>query len=118
MDFVVSNAGCMCSLKWLILGSTKRESEKRGSPVHYEEEKAMQRELNERIPPAPKGDPQNELRQVVNSQRFHGMSFDQSVTIAVSVIRKRYPLFTPRILPPRQAHLVPAERRKAATSSR
>ncbi len=73
----------------------------RGSPVHYEQQKAMQRELNERIPPAPKGDPQNELRQVVNSQRFHGKSFDQSVTIAVSVIRKRYPLFTPRILPPR-----------------
>jgi hypothetical protein len=86
--------------------------------MHYEEQKAMQRELNERIPPAPKGDPQNELRQVVNSQRFRGMNFDQSVTIAVSVIRKRYPLFTPRILPPRQAHLVPAESSKAATSSR
>jgi hypothetical protein len=86
--------------------------------VHYEEQKAMQRELNERIPPAPKGDPQNELRQVVNSQRFRGMSFDQSVTIAVSVIRKRYPLFTPRILPPRPAHLVPTESRKAAAASR
>ncbi len=69
--------------------------------MHYEQQKAMQRELNERIPPAPNGDPQNELRQVVNSQRFHGMSFDQSVTMAVNVMRKRYPLFTPRILPPR-----------------
>ena len=85
--------------------------------MHYEEQKAMQRELNERIPPAPKGDPQNELRQVVNSQRFHGMSFDQSVTIAVTIIRKRYPLFTPRILPPRQSHVGPAVKTKAAAAS-
>jgi hypothetical protein len=69
--------------------------------VHYEEQKAMQRELNERIPPAPKGDPQNELRHVVNSQRLGGKSFDQSVTIALNFVRMRHPLFTPRILPPR-----------------
>lgn len=69
--------------------------------MHYEQQKAMQRELNERIPPAAKGDPQNELRQVVNSQRFSGKTFDQSVAFAVSVISKRYPQFTPRILPPR-----------------
>ena len=69
--------------------------------MHYDRQKAMQRELNERIPPAPKGDPQNELRQVVNSHRLSGKSFDQSVTIAMSVISKRYPQFTPRILPPR-----------------
>jgi hypothetical protein len=69
--------------------------------VHYEQQKAMQLELNERIPPAAKGDPQNELRHVVNSQRLSGKSFDQSVDFALSVIRKRYPQFTPRILPPR-----------------
>jgi hypothetical protein len=43
--------------------------------MHYELQKAMQRELNERIPPAAKGDPQNELRHVVNSQRFSGKTF-------------------------------------------
>ena len=69
--------------------------------MHYELQKAMQRQLNERIPPAAKGDPQNELRPVVNSQRFSGKSFDQSVTIALGFVRKRYPNFAPRILPPR-----------------
>jgi hypothetical protein len=69
--------------------------------MDYEQQKAMQRELNERIPPAPKGDPQNELRHVVNSQRFSGQTFDQSVTIALGRVRRRYPNFTPRILPPR-----------------
>jgi hypothetical protein len=70
--------------------------------MHYEQQKAMQRELKERIPPAAKGDPQNELRHVVNSQRLSGKSFEQSVDFALSVIRKRYPLFTPRILPPQK----------------
>jgi hypothetical protein len=69
--------------------------------MHYEQQKAMQRELNERIPPAPNGDPQNELRNVVNSQRFGGKSFDQSVTIALSLMHQRYPNFIARILPPR-----------------
>lgn len=69
--------------------------------MDYELQKAMQRELNERIPPAPNGDPQNELRHVVNSHRLSGKSFDQSVTIAVSFVRQRYPQFAPRILPPR-----------------
>jgi hypothetical protein len=70
--------------------------------MHYEQQKAMQRELNERIPPAAKGDPQNELRHVVNSQRFAGKSFDQSLAIGLSLMSKRYPQFTPRILPPRK----------------
>src|ERR1700686_796177 len=82
---------------------------KKGSHVHYEQQKAMQRELNERIPPAAKGDPQNELRHVVNSQRLSGKSFDQSVDFALSVIRKRYPQFPPRILPA-QTGLVRAEK--------
>ena len=69
--------------------------------MDYELQKAMQRELNERIPPAPKGDPQNELRHVVNSHRLSGKSFDQSVIIALNFVRQRYPQFTPRILPPR-----------------
>ena len=61
--------------------------------MHYELQKAMRRELNERIPPAPKGDPQNELRNLVNSQRLGGKTFDQSLTIALSLIYKRYPHF-------------------------
>jgi len=69
--------------------------------MHYEQEKAIQRELNERIPPAPKGDPQNELRHVVNSQRMYGKSFDQSVAIAVKLVRQRHPEFAPRTLSPR-----------------
>jgi hypothetical protein len=69
--------------------------------MHYELQKAMQRELNERIPPAPKGDPQNEFRHVVNSQRLRGKTFDQSVTIATNFVCTRYPHFAPRILPPR-----------------
>lgn len=69
--------------------------------MHYEQQKAMRQELNERIPPAAKGDPQNELRHVVSSHRISGKTFDQSVAIAMGVISKRYPQFTPRILPPR-----------------
>jgi hypothetical protein len=69
--------------------------------MHYEQQKAMRQELNERIPPAAKGDPQNELRHVVSSHRISGKTFDQSVALAISVIAKRYPQFTPRILPPR-----------------
>jgi hypothetical protein len=81
----------VCSQEELILGALK----------DYELQKAMRRELNERTPPAPKGDPQNELRHIVNSQRLCGKSFDQSVTIALDFVHKRYPYFTPRILPPR-----------------
>jgi hypothetical protein len=69
--------------------------------MQYEMQQAMRRELNDRIPPAPKGDPQNELRHVVNSQRLRGKSFDQSVTIALDFVRTRHPQFTPRIFPPR-----------------
>ena len=69
--------------------------------MHYELQKAMRRELNERIPPPPKGDPQNELRNLVNSQRLGGKTFDQSLTIALSLIYKRHPHFIPRIVPPR-----------------
>lgn len=69
--------------------------------MQYEQQRAIRQELNERIPPAAKGDPQNELRHVVNSHRLSGKSFDQSVAIALSVISKRYPHFSPRILPPR-----------------
>ena len=69
--------------------------------MHYEMQKAMQRELNERIPPAPKGDPQNEFRHLVNSHRLCGKTFDQSVSIAMNLVRTRHPHFAPRILPPR-----------------
>ena len=65
-------------------------------------QKAIQKELNERIPPGPKGDPQNHLRHIVNSQRMRGNSFDQSVQFGVEVVQKLYPNFMPKILPPRQ----------------
>jgi hypothetical protein len=55
--------------------------------MHYEQEKAIQRELNERIPPAPKGDPQNELRHVVNSQRMYGKSFDAKMPLRHQIER-------------------------------
>ena len=71
--------------------------------MNYAAQKAIQNELNERIPPGPKGDPQNHLRHIVNSQRLHGKSFDHSVEVGVNLVRKLHPDFDPRILPERQA---------------
>jgi hypothetical protein len=71
--------------------------------MNYVAQKAIQNELNERIPPGPKGDPQNHLRHVVNSQRLHGKSFDHSLQVGVDLVRELYPNFTPKILPGRQA---------------
>ena len=46
--------------------------------MHYQPQKAMQRELNKRIPPRHKGDPQNEFRNVVHSHRLRGETFDEA----------------------------------------
>lgn len=70
--------------------------------MRYELQKAIQQELNERIPPGPKGDLQNQLRHIVNCQRLHGNSFDHSVTTAVDLVRKLHPSFTPKILLPKR----------------
>lgn len=71
--------------------------------MNYVAQKAIQNELNERIPPGPKGDPQNHLRHIVNSQRLHGNSFDGSVQVGVDLVRKLYPNFMPQIRPGRQS---------------
>ncbi len=67
--------------------------------MRYERQKMIRKEL-ERIPRGLKGSPQNEVRQIVASQRQHGRSFDESVGIAVTFVRQSYPNFTPKILPP------------------
>jgi len=71
--------------------------------MNYAVQTAIQNELNERIPPGPKGDPQNHLRHIVNSQRLRGKSFDHSVEVGLDLVRKLYPEFTPKILPGRRA---------------
>jgi hypothetical protein len=43
------------------------------------------------------GSPQNQVRQIVASQYQHGKGFDESVEIAVTFVRERYPGFTPKI---------------------
>lgn len=59
------------------------------SECRYELQEAMQRELNERIPAAPKGNPKTSLRNIVHSHRLCGETFDQSVAEALSAIAKR-----------------------------
>jgi hypothetical protein len=71
--------------------------------MNYATQKAIQDELNERIPPGPKGDPQNHLRHIVNSQRLHGNSFDRSVQVAVERMQELHPTFTPKIRPEKRA---------------
>jgi len=65
----------------------------------YERQRMIQKEL-ERIPRGLRGSPQNDMRYIVNDQRLHGKSFEESVEIAVSFVRQRYPNFAPTILPP------------------
>jgi len=64
----------------------------------FERQKMIQKEL-ERIPRGLRGEPQNTMRFIVNYQRLHGKSFDESVAFAVTFVRQRYPDFTPKILP-------------------
>jgi hypothetical protein len=67
--------------------------------MRYERQQMIRKEL-ERIPRGLKGSPQNQVRQIVTSQYQRGKSFDESVEIAVTFVRERYPDFTPKILPP------------------
>jgi len=66
----------------------------------YERQKMIRKEL-ERIPRGLIGSPQNLVRQIVNGQRLHGKSFDESVELAVSFVRQSNPNFTPKILLPK-----------------
>jgi hypothetical protein len=65
----------------------------------YEPQKMIRREL-ERIPRGLRGEQQNTVRYIVYSHRMHGKSFEESVEIAVAIVRQSYPNFTPKILPP------------------
>jgi len=66
----------------------------------YERQKMIRRELDARIPRWLRGEPQNTVRQIVFNQRLHGKSFEESVEIAVTLVRQQHPDFTPKILPP------------------
>jgi len=66
----------------------------------YERQKALQKELDARIPRGLRGEPQNTVRYIVYSQRLHGKSFDESLEIAMAFVRQSYPNFTPKILLP------------------
>jgi hypothetical protein len=65
----------------------------------YEHQKAIQRELDARIPRGPRGSLQNELRFRLYFFRSQGLSFDASLAMAVSGVREREPDFAPRVLP-------------------
>jgi len=66
----------------------------------YERQKALQKELDARIPRGLRGEPQNTVRYIVYSQRLHGKSFDESLEIAMALVRQSYPNFAPKILLP------------------
>ncbi len=68
--------------------------------MSYERQKEIQKELDARIPRGLRGEPQNTVRHIVNGQRLHGKSFDESVEFAVNFVRECYPNFAPKILPP------------------
>ncbi len=65
----------------------------------YERQKAIQRELDARIPRGLRGGSQNELRFRFYFHRSQGLPFDTSLTSAVLGVRERDPNFVPRVLP-------------------
>lgn len=69
----------------------------------YERQKAIERELDARIPRGPRGSPQNELRLRFNIYRMEGLPSEASLALAVGGVREREPDFAPRVLPPSQA---------------
>jgi hypothetical protein len=74
----------------LLLGAT---------PMPYDRQNEIRKELDARTPPWLRGGPQNTVRQIVFNQRLHGKTFDESVEIAVAFVRQTNPNFTPEILP-------------------
>ena len=67
--------------------------------MRYEVQKRIQGELDSRIPRGPRRSRQNELRLYFNMFRLAGHSFDASLEMALSEVRKWEPAFTPRVLP-------------------
>jgi hypothetical protein len=65
----------------------------------YEHQKAIQRELDTRIPRWLRGSKQNEFRFLFYFYRTQGHSFDASVTSACAKVREREPSFEPKVLP-------------------
>ncbi len=65
----------------------------------YEHQKAIQRELDTRIPRWLRGSKQNEFRFLFYFYRTQGHSFDGSVTLARAKVQEREPAFEPRVLP-------------------
>ena len=64
----------------------------------YEHQKAIQRQLDQRIPRWLRGSRQNEFRFGVSYYLNLGQSFDVSVTLACANVREREPNFEPRVL--------------------
>src|SRR5712691_6023216 len=65
----------------------------------YEHQKAIQRELDARIPRGLRGSKQNEFRFGVYFFLIQRHSFDASVTLARTLVRKTEPNFEPKVLP-------------------
>jgi hypothetical protein len=65
----------------------------------YKHQKAIQLELDTRIPRGLRGGSQNELRFRFYFYRSQGLPFDTSLTRAVLGVRERDPNFVPRVLP-------------------
>ena len=64
----------------------------------YEHQKAIQRELDARIPRGLRGSKQNEFRFGVYFYLIQRHSFNASVTLARAMVRKMEPNFEPRVL--------------------
>lgn len=64
----------------------------------YEHQKAIQRELNARIPRGLRGSRQNEFRFAFSFFRIQRYSFDTSLALALAMVRQREPNFEPAVL--------------------
>jgi len=65
----------------------------------YEHQKAIQRELDTRIPRWLRGSKQNEFRFLFSFYRTQRNSFENSLTLARAKVRETEPNFEPRVLP-------------------
>jgi hypothetical protein len=65
----------------------------------YEHQKAVQRELDQRVPRWLKGSKQNEFRFLFYFYRTQGHSFEASLTLARAKVRESEPSFEPKVLP-------------------
>ena len=65
----------------------------------FEHQKAVQRELDARIPRGLRGSKQNEFRFGVYFFLIQRQSFDASIALARAMVRETEPNFEPRVLP-------------------